>query len=367
MENVIQKYLRNEYRSITEYNARAGEVAEPFRFLVVADFPVRFNEAAARRLVSIAQSGPRCGVHVLMSVDVRQELPQGIDLKDLERHCAVLHWREGRFRWQDPDQGVFPLALDEPPGSDRFSAIVRAAGKRAEGASRVEVPFEFLAPEPDHSGSATARSGLAIPLGRAGATKVQNLKLGTGTAQHVLIAGKTGSGKSTLLHAMITSAALNYAPDQVELYLIDFKKGVEFKPYATHRLPHARVIAVESEREFGLSVLQRLDEELKARGDLFRDAGAQDVAAFRTARPDRPMPRILLIVDEFQEFFVEDDKLAQEAALLLDRLVRQGRAFGIHVLLGSQTLGRRLHPGPRDDRPDGRPDRPAMLASRTPA
>ena len=50
------------------------------------------------------------------------------------------------------------------------------------------------------------------------------------------------------------------------------------------------------------------------------------------------MPRILLIVDEFQEFFVEDDKISQDAALLLDRLVRQGRAFGIHVLLGSQTL-----------------------------
>ena len=51
------------------------------------------------------------------------------------------------------------------------------------------------------------------------------------------------------------------------------------------------------------------------------------------------MPRMLLIIDEFQEFFVDDDKLAQDAALLLDRLVRQGRAFGIHVLLGSQTLG----------------------------
>jgi hypothetical protein len=45
------------------------------------------------------------------------------------------------------------------------------------------------------------------------------------------------------------------------------------------------------------------------------------------------------VVDEFHELFVEDDKIAQEAALLLDRLVRQGRAFGMHVLLGSQTLG----------------------------
>ena len=51
------------------------------------------------------------------------------------------------------------------------------------------------------------------------------------------------------------------------------------------------------------------------------------------------MPRTLLLIDEFQEFFVEDDGVSQEAALLLDRIVRQGRAFGIHVILGSQTLG----------------------------
>ena len=51
------------------------------------------------------------------------------------------------------------------------------------------------------------------------------------------------------------------------------------------------------------------------------------------------MPRILLIIDEFQELFVEDDKIGQDAALLMDRIVRQGRAFGVHVILGSQTLG----------------------------
>jgi len=51
------------------------------------------------------------------------------------------------------------------------------------------------------------------------------------------------------------------------------------------------------------------------------------------------MPRSLLIIDEFQEFFVEEDRISQGAAVLLDRIVRQGRAFGIHVVLGSQTLG----------------------------
>ena len=85
-------------------------------------------------------------------------------------------------------------------------------------------------------------------------------------------------------------------------------------------------------------MLARLDAELKARAEGFRAVGVQDLAGFRLADPHTPMPRILLIVDEFQEFFVEDDRISQDAALLLDRLVRQGRAFGIHVLLGSQTL-----------------------------
>jgi len=57
-------------------------------------------------------------------------------------------------------------------------------------------------------------------------------------------------------HALLTNLALTYSPDEAELYLIDFKEGVEFQWYATYRLPHARVVAIQSEREFGLSVLQ---------------------------------------------------------------------------------------------------------------
>src|SRR5437870_10641759 len=136
-----------------------------------------------------------------------------------------------------------------------------------------------------------SRGGVDVALGRVGATKRQHLQLGKGTSQHVLIAGKTGSGKSTLLHALIANLSLFYSPEEVELYLIDFKKGVEFKTYATHELPHARVVAIESEREFGLSVLQRLDAELKQRGDRFRNVGAQDLASYRQGT-GTAMPRI---------------------------------------------------------------------------
>ncbi len=339
MENVIQKYLRNQYETIEEYNAHAGEVAEPFRFLVVANFPVNFSPAAARRLASIAASGARCGVHTLVTLDAKQPLPQGFRIEDLERHGVRFVSRADGFTWQDHDFGRLPLRLDPPPPADFATPLLQVIGQKAKEASRVEVPFEFIVASAEQWWTGDTGAGLDVPIGRSGATKRQHLTLGQGTAQHVLVAGKTGSGKSTLLHALITNLALRYSPEQVELYLVDFKEGVEFKDYATYELPHARVVAIESEREFGLSVLQRLEAELKERGERFRALGVQDLAGYRQANAREPLPRILLIVDEFQLFFVEDDKIAQDAALLLDRLVRQGRAFGIHVLLGSQTLG----------------------------
>jgi hypothetical protein len=339
MEDVIQKYLRNQYKTIEEYNTYAGEVAEPYRIPVIANFPANFTAEAARRLVSIVSSGARCGVYALLSVDTAQDLPLGFQFAGLEEYAVTLDWQEGRFVWKDPDFESFRLLLDEPPGDETCTRILREVGEQAREANRVEVPFDFIAAPPEQWWSQDSRAGVQVALGRAGATKRQQLKLGQGTSQHVLIAGKTGSGKSTLLHALVTNTSLLYSPEEIELYLIDFKKGVEFKTYAAHELPHARVVAIESDREFGLSVLQRLDVELKLRGERFREVGAQDIHAYRESDGHIRMPRILLIVDEFQEFFIEDDKVSQDAAQLLDRLVRQGRAFGLHVLLGSQTLG----------------------------
>ncbi|MBI2826099.1 MAG: cell division protein FtsK [Planctomycetia bacterium] len=336
METVIQKYLRDEFPTIEAYNEAAGEVAEPFRVLVVANFPASFTEAAARRLLSIAASGPRCGVHLLLTVDSRLPALPGIRLADLQQHATVFTATNDQLAWQDADFKDIPLSVEAPP-LEQCKPLLHRIGAAAVRAKRVEVPFDAIAPEPDRYWTSDSRHGIDVPLGRAGATRLQHLRLGHGTSQHVLIAGKTGSGKSTLLHALVTNAALRYSPDDLELYLVDFKKGVEFKTYVTHQLPHARVVAIESEREFGLSVMQRLDTEMRIRGDRFREVGVQDIAGYREHHGK--LPRILFIVDEFQEFFVHDDKLAQEASLLLDRLVRQGRAFGIHVHLGSQTLG----------------------------
>ncbi len=339
MEKVIQMYLRNEYATIADYNAQAGSIAEKYHFLIIASFPVNFSDVAARRLRNIAANGARCGVYLLVHWDQRNAPPNDFVPDEMRNNSVRLVRGDNSFslaHWREP--GV-RLVLDRPPPSEFATQFLHEVGASSKDSTRVEVPFQQVAPPDDEIWSEETTEELRVPIGRSGATKMQYLAIGKGTRQHALIAGKTGSGKSTLFHIIITNLALWCGPEEVEFYLVDFKKGVEFKCYANRRLPHAKVVAIESDRAFGLSVLQRVDEELRRRGDLFRQLGAQDVAGYKRAGGKEPTPRSLLLIDEFQEFFTEEDRVSQGAAVLLDRIVRQGRAFGIHVLLGSQTLG----------------------------
>jgi hypothetical protein len=338
METVIQKYLKNRYGSMEEYNKKAGEVAEPYRLLMVSNFPVNFTESSARRLINVASNGPKTGVHVIATIDKNQPVPYGFRIEDLERTGIVIDFDKDRFVWRDEDFGKCNLYLDALPSNEIFNLVIEAISEGTKQLKNVEVPFEKFLLDQEKWWRSDSRTGLVAPIGKSGADEVVNFDLGRGTAHHALLSGRVGSGKSNLLHVIITSLAIRYSPREIELYLVDFKKGVEFKDYATHRLPHAKVIAIQSEREFGISVLERLDKELQRRGDLFRAKGVSSIQEFREKMPDIAAPRILLLVDEYQEFFAQDDYYARTAALILDRLVRQGRAFGMHVLLASQAL-----------------------------
>ena len=338
MENVIQKYLRNEYKTMEEYNRRAGEIAEPYRFLAVINFPANFTDTSAKRLISIASNGPRAGVYVICTIDGESPLPYGFNLSDLLRTGSVIEANEnGEFVWKVPELEKLSLRLDKPPAPERFNKIILPISDIARAGDRVEVPFEKISLPESTWWKGNTSLELKVPLGRKGAREIQYLEFGQGTQHYGLMAGKPGSGKSTLLHVLIANLALTYPPEELVLYLVDFKKGVEFKDYAVFKLPHARVIGIESEREFGLGVLKEVEQEMNRRGDLFRQANFQDFFTYRTKTNNR-LPRIFLIVDEFQRLFSEDDPLADQAANILAHIVQQGRAFGIHVILASQTL-----------------------------
>ncbi len=334
IEDIIQGKLLNVYQDIESFNA-SELVPEPYRLLVIFDYPVNASELTARRLVSIAQNGPRCGVYSLVVVDTNKQLPHGFRIEDLEQKAEIFTWKDGHLIWQRfPNWQIQP---EPTPPKQVFNNVLEKIGKAAVELGNVKVPFEEILAPPLEWWKGNSSESIRAALGPSGARKTLHLEFGKGTAHHGLIAGRTGSGKSTLLHALITSLVTTYSPDEVELYLIDFKEGVEFKRYANAALPHAKVVAVESEREFGLSVLQGLDKLIVQRGELFKRFDAKNLSEAR-AKSGEKIPRVLLLVDEFQVFFAEDDKIASESLSLIDRIVRQGRSFGVHVLFGSQSL-----------------------------
>ncbi len=250
--------------------------------------------------------------------------------------------KSAEFDVLDKDLLGCRVVFDVAPPKELVDRVIQSVGERAQDAMKVEVAFGELLEEgglgETEWWSRSSKDVLSVPLGPRGAHEVQTLDIGLGLAHHGLIVGRPGSGKTNLMHVVITSLALAYSPEELELYLIDFKKGVGFKAYADQELPHARVIAIESEREFGISVLRGLDRELTRRGELFRAAhGAEKLSEYRD-RTSEGMSRIVLVADEFQEFFTVEDAISREASLLFDRIIRQGRAFGIHLVLGTQTL-----------------------------
>jgi S-DNA-T family DNA segregation ATPase FtsK/SpoIIIE len=341
VEDVIQQSLRNRYRTLAAYNLQAGPMAIPYRFIVWSGFPFGLDEHSWQALCSLLASGARCGVGVILSLAENCKWPAFANPGKLREQGIVIELRSDPAIANFSKSGFDDSSLDliDSPSDEQVHAIMEHHLVAARSIGKRIVPFSSIVPPESQRFVTSSAEGLEIPIGVSESGRSQTLSLGSGTAQHVLIAGKTGSGKSSLLHTMITSGALRYGPEELRMVLLDFKKGVEFQVYAQEHLPHADIIGIESRREFGLSTLEYLDRVLTARGEAFREWGVQDLPSLKRKHPDILLPRILIVIDEFQEMFVEDDKLSQQASLLVDRLVRQGRSFGMHLVLASQTLG----------------------------
>lgn len=125
---------------------------------------------------------------------------------------------------------------------------------------------------------------------------------------HYLIGGTTGSGKSNLLHNLIMSACSRYNPDELRVYLMDFKEGVEFSQYADPNLRHAMLVATEADTEYGITVLKHLVEEKEKRYAVFKSCGCKDIQGYRNKNITEIMPRIMVVIDEFQVLFGNTQK-----------------------------------------------------------
>ncbi|MCX4235988.1 MULTISPECIES: FtsK/SpoIIIE domain-containing protein [Streptomyces] len=151
---------------------------------------------------------------------------------------------------------------------------------------------------------------------------------------HALIAGTTGAGKSELLQTIIASLAVGNTPDALNFVLIDYKGGSAFQDCA--RLPHTVGMVSDLDAHLTERALASLAAELRRREEILFHAETKDIEDYNDARrlrPDlEPMPRLMLVIDEFASLVAE---LPDFIAGLVD-IARRGRSLGVHLLLATQ-------------------------------
>ncbi|WP_187897183.1 DNA translocase FtsK [Helicobacter pylori] len=158
-----------------------------------------------------------------------------------------------------------------------------------------------------------------------------------GAQNHTLICDHSGSGKSNFLHVLIQNLAFYYAPDEVQLFLLDYKEGVEFNAYTEPNiLEHARLVSVASSVGYGMSFLSWLCKEMQKRAELFKQFNVKDLSDYRK---HGEMPRLIVVIDEFQVLFSDNSTKGKESVeQSLNTLLKKGRSYGVHLILATQTM-----------------------------
>ena len=159
---------------------------------------------------------------------------------------------------------------------------------------------------------------------------------------HLLIAGSTGTGKSVAINAMIMSILYKATPDQVRLVLVDPKR-LELGNY--EGVPHLYTPII-TEPKLAANALRNAVREMERRLKLLAEKGVRNIdqynklfdddgtrSLFGDDSEDRPIPYIVIIIDELADLMMLDAGNVEES---ITRLAQMARAVGIHLVLATQ-------------------------------
>ena len=187
----------------------------------------------------------------------------------------------------------------------------------------------------------TNLSTMIIPVGKAD-SKDTDFRMDLVSHVHSFIIGQSGSGKSVFLHNIIGSAMLKYAPEDLQLYLLDFKLGgVEFNRYKGAK--HVKALLVDnSDPQVTLEILRELRGSMTERGKLLRSAGVNNIGEYNKLHQEDRMPHVLVVADECHEMFKADDSIPRqvrnEISDIVIKIAKEGRSQGVHLVFATQTL-----------------------------
>ena len=328
--NVIQ----GRTESLLDFRQRLSPKVEGFKLVVLSTIYHLLSDEIRDKLTVLLKAGPAAGVTFLihsMKLKVNEEILDLTQLCDVDER--TVYGNDGAVR------GQF-----DPQSSDDLISVSRDVASAVANAQVEPVAFNEVQPL-DAPWSQSSRDGISFAVGTYGMSTIE-VTLGDELNQrhNALITGAVGQGKSNLISVVVHSLCQRYSPSEVEFYMLDFKEGVTLQafapdPHTGSFLPHARVLGLDADREYGVNVLRHLFAIYRQRMATFKAAGVQNIRQYRLADPEAVMPRIVVVIDEFQMLFADQDTVATTASDLIVKGARLFRACGIHFILASQTIG----------------------------
>jgi DNA segregation ATPase FtsK/SpoIIIE, S-DNA-T family len=327
IREIYEKHLDAQTTSFEQIPASI-RVNLKYQIVCAADFPNQYTSQDVELLQRIAANGPRAGVYLVLHHNREHALPRETTM-DGFKNVHVL----------DVNSPGCALDLAPEPSLQRRLLEVVAAHKPAPPKDDWE---SICGLDPAEWWSGNSKHMIETPIGLNANGSRLDFWFGYDTREgrhcvHGIMAGTTGSGKSTLFRNLITGLAMRYSPDELRLYLVDGKRGAGFHRFKD--LPHVEVVSLDTEKqpELARSILSELIEEMRRRNEVIGErCGKEELWQYRElGQPHGPLPRILVLVDEYEVLVKGDTGQASE---WLRELAKQGRSYGIHMLLSAHLF-----------------------------
>lgn len=329
MQTVMQKY--GDY---ARYCERVKKIEIPYEVVVLNNYPEGFSRYN-NLLQPLFENGHRGGIYFVVM--------HNTSLKALESHVPDLLFSENKtvlpFQKEYDEKGTI---VNSTPFSHISSLVdvYRRNFHEITHGPEAEVVQKMDFAEVSTTAYQKTNSMIYSPIGSTEEGEVVEYKMDVNKGHyHAFVIGETGSGKSRFLHNIIISMISKYSPEDLELYLMDFK-GVEFNCYRD--IKHSRVVLVDrADERITYEVINELKEKMEERQRVLASADASDVDEYNKKMTDKHLSQIILIADECQTLFgdrTRNSRLQNEMIDVIALVAQQGRAYGVHLLLATQSL-----------------------------
>ena len=329
------------YSSLESYNRAHPEEEIPRQLIVIYGCPERMSSRLLDPFMKLYYMSQDVGMSIIVIHSENGEISSRdakMFYQNMQDDALVIYTDYGRMYLKDgEDRAPFHWFTGLNLLSEEFLAD---AGRAYAAEEKEKVKTDPTDNEIVH---VRGNKGLDLPFGVDENGNVMRWQV-TDTLNEInhsaYVSGSAGSGKSTLLHTLIYGILRTCHPEDVELWLADFKM-TEFRRYAQNRPPHVKHIILENSEEVVLDLVDRLYEALDRRIKIFDQHGIKDILTMPEKYRWAHIPLIVVIIDEFATMsqILRNTTAPSDISYpqKLENLLSKGRAYGFRFIFSDQS------------------------------